>query len=250
MLENTKTIPYPFLNGPYSGIMMLGEVGRALDNTIKSPSHLPWSTPLIQIRNLHFSYQNRPILQNFNLTIKPGQLIHLQGPNGTGKTTLIRIIAGLLNPDAGEISAQDPSLTRSEMIEYLPSEANCLYGNMTAMENLWFWQKMRKTTVDKENILNELRRWNLHHTLIQDKLLVRKFSTGMKRRLALARLNLSGTPFWLLDEPLSGLDSGGIEAFKTILTDHINQKGSCLVVSHDTQALQQLNASIVHLSPL
>ena len=208
---------------------------------------------MLHILDLSFRYRNRPVFAGVNLTIKPGQLIHLKGPNGIGKSTLLATIAGLLPAATGQIlmSANSqaepkvavsdiPSADRRQVLEYVPAEANGLFLKMDALDNLRFWTGLRGRGVTDADLLKELNKWQLDHPLVAKNFPVYKFSTGMKRRLCLARLNLSETTGWLLDEPLYGLDQTATVTFQQIVRNHLSLGGFGLVVSHDLNPFERL----------
>lgn len=196
---------------------------------------------MLKIHNLEFRYQYRRILQGVSFQAEAGELVHIVGPNGAGKTTLMSILAGLRREHSGSISFHkaDGAIAsdRRDYIEYLPAEANALYGKMDAMINLRFWQNLRGIRISDEQLIAELNLWDLGHPLVRQNFPVERFSTGMKRRLALARVKLSQTPCWLLDEPLYGLDTRGIQTFQNMLAQHLGQGGQAWIVSHDTAPL-------------
>jgi heme exporter protein A len=196
---------------------------------------------VLKIHNLEFRYQFRRILQGVSFASAAGEIVHIVGPNGAGKTTLMTILAGLRREHAGSIEYHKAPgqivEDRREYIEYLPAEANALYGKMDAITNLRFWQNLRGLKSRDEDLVQELALWDLDHPLIRQNFPVERFSTGMKRRLALARVKLSGTPCWLLDEPLYGLDTKGIQTFQGMLETHLQAGGQAWIVSHDTAPL-------------
>jgi heme exporter protein A len=196
---------------------------------------------VLKIHNLEFRYQFRRILQGVSFAAEAGEIVHIIGPNGAGKTTLMTILAGLRREHAGSIEYHSApgkvAEDRRDYIEYLPAEANALYGKMDAMTNLRFWQSLRGHRSSDEALVQELEQWDLDHPLIRQNFPVERFSTGMKRRLALARVKLSETPCWLLDEPLYGLDTKGIQTFQIMLETHLRKGGQAWIVSHDTAPL-------------
>ena len=198
---------------------------------------------MLEIKQLGFRYQYKVILSRLSFSVGPGEILHITGPNGSGKTTLMSILAGLRKEASGTICYQLPSgqvvEDRRECVEYLPAEANALFGKMDAMSNLRYWRKLRGREASDGTIRKVLARWDLDHALIRENFPVESFSTGMKRRLALCRLELSETPCWLLDEPLYGLDSKGMETFQDMLDQHCQQGGITVIVSHDIQALEK-----------
>jgi heme ABC exporter ATP-binding subunit CcmA len=196
---------------------------------------------VLKIHKLEFHYQFRRILEGVSFAAEAGEIVHIIGPNGAGKTTLMTILAGLRREHAGTIEySSGPGKIaddRREFIEYLPAEANALYGKMDAITNLRFWQSLRGLKSTDEALIKELELWDLDHPLLRQNFPVERYSTGMKRRLALARVKLSQTPCWLLDEPLYGLDTKGIQTFQDMLKAHLKQGGQAWIVSHDTAPL-------------
>ena len=198
---------------------------------------------MLEIKQLSFRYQYKVILSRLDFAVRPGEILHITGPNGSGKTTLMSILAGLRKEASGTIQYHLPSGQiaddRREYVEYLPAEANALFGKMDALSNLRFWRKLRGREASDATLRKVLARWDLDHALIRENFPVESFSTGMKRRLALCRLELSETPCWLLDEPLYGLDTKGIETFQDMLETHHRQGGMTVIVSHDVQPLEK-----------
>ena len=205
---------------------------------------------MLKVSKLNFGYKFRPIIKGLDFHLDEGQLLHISGPNGCGKTTLMSILAGLIQESSGSIEYKhqgNVSKDRREHIEYLPAEANGLYGKMDAMENLRFWVSLRGLSYSDEQIIEELKLWSLDHPLIRKNFAIEKYSTGMKRRLSLARVNLSNAPVWLLDEPLYGLDVKGIQQFQNILKQHLEGGGAAIVVSHDVAPLEIFDPIVLEL---
>lgn len=207
---------------------------------------------MLEIQGLEFHFQYRRILHKLAFSVGPGEILHIMGPNGCGKTTLMSILAGLRKEHAGSIVYRQASGRvlddRREAIEYLPAEANALFGKMDAMQNLRFWLEMRGLVASEALLVEELSRWDLQHPLIRQNFPVERFSTGMKRRLALARVSLSQAPCWLLDEPLYGLDTRGIATFQEMLRAHLDRGGLALIVSHDTAPLAPFGLKTLDLA--
>jgi len=164
--------------------------------------------------------------------VSPGELLHLSGPNGSGKTTFLKIIAGLIAPDKGSISFHDTHY------EYLDSESNGHYLKISAASNLRFWGKLKQHHLSNQQLDDELLTWGLSNPYISQKLAVENFSTGMKRKLALARVSLSSEKIWLLDEPILGLDEKSLNLFSKKLAKHLNQGGCAVVISHDLSPIR------------
>jgi len=199
---------------------------------------------MLTIKNLSFAFQHHPLFSDFSVDIKPGELVHLVGPNGAGKSTFMSVVAGFRSPSNGSVDYLDSEGNsvddRKIFIEYLSAEANGLYTSMDATQNLMFWSSLRGLSYSEEEITAELKKWGLGHRLVRLNFPVAKFSTGMGRRLALARIKLSKSQCWLLDEPIYGLDEKGISLFRDMLREHKNNGGLALIISHDTAPLEGL----------
>ncbi|MGE0174509.1 MAG: heme ABC exporter ATP-binding protein CcmA [Oligoflexales bacterium] len=196
---------------------------------------------MLKITDLGFTYGLGWLIKDLSFELKAGQLVQLSGPNGSGKTTLLKIIVGLLRASKGNVAVTVPDAScRADVMEYLPSEANCFYGKLSAVGNLKFFAELRGKHLSNDVIGTELNNWGLSKTWIMEELWVERFSTGMRRRLALARLNLANVPLWILDEPLYGLDSSGFDVFHQTLKRHVERGGSAIMVSHDETIFSDL----------
>lgn len=208
---------------------------------------------MLRTSQLSFGFRHRPLFQDVSLTVGRGELVHLAGPNGAGKSTFMSVVAGLLTPDKGEVAyfpqggGHPAASDRRQYSEYLPAEANGLHLKMDAVSNLHFWTALRGGVASASAIEAALAHWNLDHPLLRHDFAVEKFSTGMKRRLALARLSLSPVPLWLLDEPVYGLDTQAMGVFSKLLHTHLERGGLALVISHDLKPLDGLITRTVEL---
>jgi heme exporter protein A len=207
---------------------------------------------VLHIRELSFGFRHRQLFSDLTLRVERGELVHLVGPNGAGKSTCMAVIAGLLAADKGtvefSVEGHSPVADRRVFLEYLPAEANGLYIKMSARDNLRFWASLRGLHLTDQRLLDALATWGLNHPLLIDRFPVEKYSTGMKRRLALTRLTLSPAPCWLLDEPVYGLDTAAMDVFRQALKAHLDLGGMALVISHDLSALTGLSPRTVRLS--
>lgn len=207
---------------------------------------------MLHIKELSFGFRHRQLFRDLTLCVERGELVHLVGPNGAGKSTCMAVIAGLLAPDQGTVQytldGERQAEDRRVYLEYLPAEANGLYVKMSARDNLRFWASLRGMNPTDQELLEALSTWGLNHPLLIDRFPVEKYSTGMKRRLALTRLALSPAPCWLLDEPVYGLDAAAMEVFRRALKAHLHRGGQALVISHDLAALAGLSPRTVHLA--
>lgn len=173
------------------------------------------------------------VLEGVSFVVNPGQVIVLQGPNGIGKTTLLRTIAGLQSPQSGQIVAPADSIAYA-------AHADGIKLTLTVRENLSFWAAIFGT----QQIAPALVAMQL--TALQSRPAA-TLSAGQKRRLGLARLLVTGREVWLLDEPTVSLDTASIALFAAMMTTHLGQGGSALIASHTDLGLPQ--STLLNLAP-
>jgi heme exporter protein A len=174
----------------------------------------------------------RVLFRDLSFRVQAGQVLSLEGPNGAGKTTLLRIIAGLMAPAGGTIAfagdadaAEDPE-ERARRIGWL-GHLDAAKSQLTPREALAFYARLygAPATVDDALALAGL-------TKLAD-LPCQYLSAGQKKRLALARLKLTARPIWLLDEPLSSLDTQGRQLVAELLSAHKLYGGIAIAATHE-----------------
>ena len=196
------------------------------------------AAPTLALRGVACRRGARRLLAGLDLEIRPAELLWLRGANGRGKTSLLRLIAGLAMPERGEIRIDGVRVCRARAapasiaphgIVYI-GHANALKDDLTAREALGFLLRIHGRACDSACIDAALDHWNL---LGRAEAAVRTLSQGQRRRLALARLAAERTPaLWLLDEPCDALDSDGVERLNALLATHLQRGGSVLLTGH------------------
>jgi len=188
---------------------------------------------VLEVSNLHLWRGERHLLRGVNFTLFGGQVLQMLWPNGTGKTSLLRCIAGFLHAEEGALRWQGKAVAADRdafhwALAYLGHET-ALKGDLTAFENLRFACALRSPPA-AEHLLATLAAVGLAH--IDPEQPVRSFSAGQQRRVALARLSLWGAKLWLLDEPAANLDASGQAVLAGLLQSHLQAGGMALIATH------------------
>ena len=171
----------------------------------------------------------RLLFEDLSLRAPPGALVPVVGPNGSGKTSLLRIIAGLLTPEAGKVTlaqAGGEAAHPAELIHYL-GHHDALKSQMTARENLDFAARWQGAAHDPGDALARL------GLARQADLPVEYFSAGQRRRAAFARCWMIARPVWLLDEPTAALDAAGRQTVIDLIAAHVAAGGTVIAATHE-----------------
>jgi heme exporter protein A len=186
----------------------------------------------LSVEKVHVWRGDRHVLQGVSLMLRPRQLLHVSGPNGTGKTTLLRVVCGLLRPEQGLVSWLGKSISsiRAEYQATLAyaSHEPALKADLTALENLCFAVGLKRR-VTRDELRASLERTGV--AACAD-LPARVLSAGQRRRVAMARVLAMSASLWLLDEPFTNLDAAGTDLMASLLQEHVEQGGAALVVAH------------------
>ena len=201
------------------------------------------STPtLLEARDLGCNRNDRQLFEHLDFALEAGEMLVVEGPNGCGKTSLLRILTGLRLADSGDI------LWRGEPIDRLAGDYYEQVGHhdgikpeLSCLENLRLARAMGiPSLVDLDDVLEQV---NLYAYGESE---VASLSAGQKRRLALARLLATDSLLWILDEPFTSLDKASMEMFAGLFERHLERDGVIVITSHHdielpTREVQRLN---------
>jgi heme exporter protein A len=183
---------------------------------------------LIEVRALACRRGERTLFSGLDLDLAAGELLWLRGGNGRGKTSLLRLLAGLSQAEAGRIE-------RHAAFVYL-AHHNALKEDLSAIESLAFLARLHGQAFERGALLPALKAVGLHSRRDAP---VRTLSQGQRRRVALARLLLApAKPLWLLDEPYDALDAEGCAWLDGVVAAHTRSGGAVLLTSHLPLAIQ------------
>ena len=176
---------------------------------------------LLKARNLASRRGGRIVVAGIDLTVDRGGLYVLRGANGSGKTSLLRTLAGFSPPASGSLERTDGQATFLGHVDGLKAA-------LTARENISFWRALYRSPSDAAG--RAVERLGVSPFIDQR---ASSLSAGQKRRLALCRVALSGRALWLLDEPTAGMDAANIAAVINLIQDHCGEGGAAIVATHE-----------------
>lgn len=196
---------------------------------------------MLRVVNLSCSKGERILFSGVQTELKPGEILHVRGENGVGKTSLLRMVVGLSTPAAGDILWNDVPISRCrdsylENLLFL-GHHSALKADLTATENLRFSSSIDGMALTEGAVTAVLGQFGLKG---REQFPIEWLSAGQKRRVLLARLSLRSAKLWVLDEPFNALDINATEFLLQMIADHLAADGMVLMTSHQSLALSNV----------
>ncbi|MBK9160345.1 MAG: cytochrome c biogenesis heme-transporting ATPase CcmA [Nitrosomonadales bacterium] len=202
---------------------------------------------MLEISNLACSRGDHRLFSGLSFTLHPGQIMQVQGANGSGKTSLLRTLCGFMTPDEGDIVWDGENIRELDEDYYAQmlylGHLNAIKDELSALENLHISAGLSGIELDEREVITALRRMGLRG---REMLPTKVLSQGQRRRVALARLLVSDARLWVLDEPLAALDVGAVSLIQELIAEHLTGHGMVIFTTH--QPLQVAGMDMRSLS--
>ena len=202
---------------------------------------------MLEVSNLACARGDHRLFSGLNFTLDAGQVMLVQGKNGSGKTSLLRIMCGFIMPDEGDIVWRGVRIRELDEDYYgellYLGHLNAIKDELSALENLRISAGLSGVELEEAEAMEALRRMGLRG---REMLPTKVLSQGQRRRVALARLLVSDAKLWILDEPLTALDVGAVALVQELITEHLAQQGMVIFTTH--QPLQVAGMEMRSLS--
>ena len=188
---------------------------------------------MLLINNLSFSRNKTKIFENLNLSLNNKGMIQIKGKNGSGKTTFLKVILNILEPESGEIIWKGKNIKKNIFDFYNQTtfimDNNTSTTELSVQDNINFWKGLSSSKLNNDEIFKLLKKLDIEQYY---KTRVMLLSSGERKKLELLRLILEQKKLWVLDEPFNHLDDLSIEILNQTFLDHINSDGMILFASH------------------
>ena len=201
---------------------------------------------MLLINNLSFSRNETKIFENLNLSLSNKNIIQIKGRNGSGKTTFLKVILNILEPNNGEIIWKGKNIKKNIFDFYKQTtfimDNNTSTRELSVEDNINFWRGLSSSKLNNEEIFELLNKLNIEKYY---KTKVMYLSSGERKKLELIRLILEQKKLWVLDEPFNHLDDLSIEILNQTFLDHANNDGMILFASHYDPMINNLETLVL-----
>jgi heme ABC exporter ATP-binding subunit CcmA len=201
---------------------------------------------MLLINNLSFSRNKTKIFENLNLSLSNKKIIQIKGRNGSGKTTFLKVILNILEPNNGEIIWKGKNIKKNIFDFYNQTtfimDNNTSTRQLSVEDNINFWKGLSSSKLNNKEIFELLNKLNIEKYY---KTKVMYLSSGERKKLELIRLILEQKKLWVLDEPFNHLDDLSIEILNQTFLDHVNNDGMILFASHYDPMINNLETLVL-----
>jgi heme ABC exporter ATP-binding subunit CcmA len=202
---------------------------------------------MLLINNLSFSRNETKIFENLNLSLSNKKIIQIKGRNGSGKTTFLKVILNILEPNNGEIIWKGKNIKKNIFDFYKQTtfimDNNTSTRELSVEDNINFWRGLSSSKLNNEEIFELLKKLNIEKYY---KIKVMYLSSGERKKLELIRLILEQKKLWVLDEPFNHLDDLSVEILNQTFLDHVNNDGMILFASHYDPMINNLETLVLN----
>lgn len=204
---------------------------------------------MLTAQNLTCVRADRVLFKNINVELAQGGLLYVLGENGSGKSSLLRLLGGLVTPESGSVfwcgkTIKEDAETYQANLTYV-GHLNGLKDDLTAFENAKINACLAEHECDDQKALHALAAIGIEHCA---HLPIRVLSQGQKRRAALAKLWLTQSQLWILDEPFAALDAASIPVLASRLSEHLSQGGIAIITTHQEVVINAQRTQTIRLS--
>jgi heme exporter protein A len=202
---------------------------------------------MLLINNLSFSRNKTKIFENLSLSLNNKGMMQIKGKNGSGKTTFLKVILNILEPNNGEIIWKGKNIKKNIFDFYKQTtfimDNNTSTRELSVEDNINFWRGLSSSKLNNEEIFELLNKLNIEKYY---KTKVMYLSSGERKKLELIRLILEQKKLWVLDEPFNHLDDLSIEILNQTFLDHVNNDGMILFASHYDPMINNLETLVLN----
>ena len=196
---------------------------------------------MLEVSNLACSRGDHRLFSGLSFALYPGQIMQVQGENGSGKTSLLRTLCGFLMPDEGDILWNGSSVSELQEEYYADmlylGHLNAIKDELSGLENLRISAGLSGIELSEREAVAALRRMGLKG---RELLPTKALSQGQRRRVALARLLVSDAKLWVLDEPLAALDVAAVAQIEELIAEHLARAGMVIFTTHQPLRVEEM----------